>query len=103
MAEEFRLDVTVDEKIAAKPAHQRQAWTSERHVKLDLERWRRQHQRTNARGVIVNPGRRNHRPDTLRHHGDVLLVDLMRCADVIAKRLHIPRTDRKSTRLNSSH
>ncbi len=91
MTEELGLDVAVDEEIAAKFAHQRQARAGERHIQLYLERRRCQHQRANARRIIVDPGGRNYRADALRHHGDVLLVDLMRRADVVAEGLHVPR------------
>lgn len=89
VAEEARLDVAVDEKVAAKTPHQRQARAGERHVELDLERRRRQHQGADARRVIVDPGGGNHRADALGHHGHVFFVDAVAGPQVIAEGLHV--------------
>jgi hypothetical protein len=82
MGQPLRLDVAVDEEVATQLLQQGQSRPCERHVQLDLERWRGQHQRTQPRGVIVHPGRRNDRAHTLCDHHDVLHRDAMLAADV---------------------
>ena len=58
VGQEFRLDVGIDEEIAAQLLHQRQAGPRERHVELHLEGGRGEHHGAELRRVIVHPGRR---------------------------------------------
>ena len=96
MAEKARLDIAVDEKVTAKPPHQGQPLTGERYVELHVERRRRQHQCADVGGVVVDPGRDDHRPDALGNHGHVRLGNLVGRLQVIAERLHVTHAGSKA-------
>lgn len=96
MAEKARLDVAVDEKVTAPPAHQCQALAGEGHIELDLERRRRQHQRPYARCVIVGPSGDDHCADALGDHREVFLKDLVGRAQVLAEGLHVAHAGGKA-------
>ncbi|MNV50986.1 hypothetical protein D3C71_1430170 [compost metagenome] len=96
MTEEPRLDVAVDEKVAAPLAHQRQPLAGERHIQLDLERRRRQHQRAYAWRVIVSPGGDDHRADALGDHREIFLVNLVSRLQVLAEGLHVAHAGGKA-------
>ncbi len=78
----LRLDVAVDEEVAAQLLHQGQASARERHVQLHLERRRSHDQRAQARRVVVHPGGGHHGAHALRDHHDVLHRDAVLGTDV---------------------
>ncbi|MNJ37586.1 hypothetical protein D3C77_324140 [compost metagenome] len=89
VSEKARLDVAVDEKVAAQLTQQGQPRPGQGHVKFDFERWRREHQCADARGIVVNPGGNDHRAYALGNHGDVFFGDVMGLGQVLAEGLHV--------------
>ena len=89
MAEELGLDVTVDEKVAAKLAHQRQARAGEGHVQFDFECRGGEHERADFRRVVVDPGGCDHRADALGDDRNIFGLDTVSGADVVAESLHV--------------
>ncbi len=83
------LDVAVDEELAAQPVHQFQARTRQRHVELDLEGRRRQHQAADPRRVIVHPGCGQDRAHALRHHRDALHRNAVDGGDMVDEGLDV--------------
>ena len=89
MGEKFRLDITVDKKIAAQSLQESQASARKRHVQLHLEGRRGQHHTADVGCIVVHPGGNQHRADTLGDHGDILYGKGIFLRDVIDKVLHI--------------
>ncbi|VFT23022.1 Uncharacterised protein [Pseudomonas aeruginosa] len=89
VTEEACLDIAVDEEIAAPQAHQFQPAAGERHVELDLERRRSQHQCAHLRRVVVGPGGNQHRADALRHHRHPLFGDTVDGLDMVDEGLYV--------------
>ncbi|MNY15517.1 hypothetical protein D3C86_1487340 [compost metagenome] len=96
MAEEFGLDVTVDEKIAAQLAHQAKAAPGEGHIELDLERWRRKHQSAHLRRVVMGPGSNQYRANALGDQGQLLLGQVVYGVQVVDEGLHVTHTAGKA-------
>ena len=89
VGQELRLDVAVDEEIAAQRAQQAQTGAGEGDVELDLERRRGEHQAAHARRVVVGPGADQHGTDALRQHRHVALGHAPGVADVFDEGLHV--------------
>src|SRR5207248_11550329 len=87
--QELRLDVAVDEEMAADLLHQRKSGAREGDVELHLEGGRGQHHATDSRCVVVNPRCNQHRADTLGDDGDIFDREPMLTCDVIDERLHV--------------
>ena len=91
--EELRLDVAVDEESAAQLVHQPEPGARERHVELDLEGRRGEHDAADPRRVVVHPGRDQHGADALRDDGDVLLAATPCAAPMCSTKVCTSRTE----------
>ncbi|EHM49758.1 hypothetical protein HMPREF9080_02949 [Cardiobacterium valvarum F0432] len=89
VGEVMRLDVAVDEEVAAQLVEQAQAAARERNIKLDLERGRSEHGAAHRRGIVVQPGGDLHRADTLRDDGDIFQPDAVFALNVLHEILNI--------------
>ncbi|KAG1247514.1 hypothetical protein G6F68_014166 [Rhizopus microsporus] len=94
----LRLDVAVDEEVAAQLLHQRQARASERHVQLHLERRRGHHQRAQARRIVMHPGGSDHGAHALRDHHDVFHRDAVLGTDMGDEAVQIAHQRREARR-----
>ena len=89
VGEELRLDVGVDEEVAAIFVLQREAGARERHVELHLEGRRRQHHAADLRRIVVRPDRHQHRADALRDHRHLLDRDAVGRDDMLDEGLYV--------------
>lgn len=91
-----RLDVAVDEEVAAQGLEQLQPGAGKGHVQLDLERRRSQHQAAHLGRVVMGPGGDQHRADALRQHHHVGLGDAMLVLQVLDEGLHVAHAGGKA-------
>ena len=89
VGEIVRLDVAVDEEVAAQFVEQAQAATRERNIKLDLERRRSEHGAAHRRSVVVQPCGDLHRTNALRDDSDVFQPDAVFALNVLHEVLNI--------------
>ncbi|MDT4859682.1 hypothetical protein FQZ97_942040 [compost metagenome] len=73
MGEKLRFDVGIDEERAFEFLPERDALFGERHIKLDVEGWRRHDKRTDIGRIVMHPCARQNGADALRNQRHVFV------------------------------